>query len=131
MAKLQINTGVIELDIERDGKKVGKFSFNPTNLSESRKHAEIVDKLEKEQTAQLAKAKELDENGTSFERIDFMKEFVTDMRNKIDEVYGEGTSEMCFGDCYSAEVITDFFVQLKPYYKKASAERKAKYYSNN
>lgn len=131
MAKLQINTGLIELDIERDGKRIGVFSFNPTNLDESKKHAEIVEKLEKEQPAQLAKAKELDENGTGLERIDFMKEFVTDMRGKIDDVYGEGTSEMCFGDCYNAEVITDFFVQLKPYYEKASSERKAKYKSNN
>lgn len=127
MAKLQIDTGLIELEIERDGKKVGVLIFNPASLDESRKHAEIVEKLENGQAELMKKAKELDVNGTDVERIDFMKDFVTDMRNKIDAVYGDGTSDMCFGNCYSAEVITDFFVQLKPYYEKASKDRKAKY----
>lgn len=127
MATLQINTGVIELGIIRDGKEVGTFTFNPTNLDESRKHAEIVEKLEREQAEQLEKAKALDEHGTNMERIDFIKGFVADMRNKIDEIYGEGTSEVIFGDCYSAEVITDFFVQLTPYYESASRKRKEKY----
>lgn len=127
MAELLINTGKIELDINRDGEKVGVFSFNPTSLDESKKHAEIVEKLENGQEELTKKAKELDKSGTELERIDFMKEFVTDMRDKIDEVYGEGTSELCFGNCYSAEVITDFFVQLKPYYEEASKKRKEKY----
>lgn len=130
MAELQVKTGKIKLDIIRDGEKVGVFTFNPSNLEESKKHAEIVKKLEESQDVQLAKAKDVDDNGSELERINFMKDIICDMRNIIDDVYGKGTSEMLFGDCYSAETINDFFVQLRSYYEKASKERKTKYKNN-
>lgn len=130
MAELQVKTGKIKLDVIRDGEKVGIFTFNPSNLEESKKYAEIVEKLEESRSGQYAKAKEVDENGTELERINFMKSMICDMRIIIDDVYGKGSSEMLFGDCYSVETITNFFVQLKSYYEKASKERKAKYKNN-
>lgn len=128
--ELKNNSGKIELKINRDGNIVGLFTFNPYNLKESQKHAEIVENIEKEQPELLKKAKNVDENGTALESINFRLEFIEDLREKIDNVYGEGTSELLFGDCYSEEMIIDFFEQLKPYYEKASKERKAKYKNN-
>lgn len=127
MAELRIDTGNISLDIIRDGTIVGVFQFNPTDIVQAKKHAEIVEELERNQTEILAKAKELDEHGTKLDSTKFMEDFVVDIRGKIDAVYGAGNSDMLFGDCLNVDNIISFFEQLQPYYAEASKKRKAKY----
>lgn len=127
MAEILINTGRIELDIKRDGKKVGVFTFNPSDINETKKHAKIVEDLEESQKEQLDRIKEIDDHGSTLDSVTFMEEFTKDICNKIDVIYGDGTSDMLFGDCLNVDTIISFFNQLQPYYASASEMRKSKY----
>lgn len=122
-----IDDGVIELDINRGGKVVGVFRFNPSDLEESERHARITEEIEKNHEEQAAKAKEIDEKGSTLDGIEYLKNFVVDMHDKIDCVYGSGTSKLLFGECKSIDMIVSFFNQLQPYYEKASQKRREKY----
>lgn len=122
--KIVIDTGVKSLDIIRDGENVGVFRFNPSDYDEAMRHAGIVSELEEKQSEYITKAKALDESGTAKDKVDFLAGFTRDMRDKIDSVYGDGTSDMLFGDALVIEAVLSFFNQLKPFYAEASTARK-------
>lgn len=124
--KLIIDTGVKRIDIIRNGENVGVFTFNPTDYVEAQKHANIITELEQQQKEYAAKAAELDKNGTDKEKIDFFVDFLGGFLEKIDDVYGDGTSDMLFGGALDIDAILSFFKQLQPFYAEASEQRKAK-----
>ena len=127
MNELHISTGAVRLDIIRDDENVGVFKFNPKNLAEAQRYAEVVSEMEKKKVEYLEKAKTLDAENDTKGKIDFLIEYVKEMRNDIDKIYGEGTSDLVFGDTLDIDMFFDFIEGLAPYYKKASSERTAKY----
>lgn len=127
MNELHISTGVVTLNIFRDGEEVGIFKFNPKDLGEAEKYADLMHDMQSKKTDYLKKAKELDESGTDTERVKFLAEYIREMRKGIDGVYGEGTCQLLFGNALDIDMFFDFMEGIAPYYKKASSERTAKY----
>lgn len=127
MNELHISTGAVRLDIIRDGENVGVFKFNPKDISEAQRYSEVVTEMENKRVKYLEKAKTLDAENDIKAKIDFLAEYVKEMRNDIDKIYGEGTSNLAFGDTLDIDMFFDFIEGLAPYYKKASSERTAKY----
>lgn len=127
MSELHISTGAVRLDIIRDGENVGVFRFNPKDIAEAQRYSEVVTEMEAKRVEYLQKAREIDAENDVKKKIDFLVGFVQDMRADIDKIYGEGTSDLAFGDTLDIDMFFDFIEGLAPYYKKASSERTAKY----
>ena len=127
MDEIRISSGAKSVNIVRDGEIVGVFTFNPKNLAEAQRYTEVVSEMEKKRVEYLERAKTLDAENDIKGKIDFLIEYVKEMRNDIDKIYGEGTSNLGFGDTLDIDMFFDFIEGLAPYYKKASSERTAKY----
>lgn len=125
MASLTINTGVVALDIyDTDGSCRGVFKFNPEDLVLAKNllslQKEFTDKRDEfEAKADACKSPEEQAN-VIIEITDYYKE-------KIDEVFGEGSSEILFGSAHSVGMFKDFFDGITPYFSKASEKRTSKY----
>lgn len=127
MSELYISTGAVKLDIIRDGENVGVFKFNPKDIGEAERFSEFSSSLNAKRVEYQEKAKALDENGTDVERVKFLADFIRELRNNLDNLYGTGTSQLVFGDALDIDMFFDFMEGIAPYYKKASSERTAKY----
>lgn len=127
MSELHISSGAVRLNIIRDGENVGVFTFNPKNLLEAQRYSDVVVEMQKKKVEYLERARVLDAENDIKGKIDFLIEYVKEMRNDIDKIYGEGTSDLVFGDTLDIDMFFDFIEGLAPYYKKASSERTAKY----
>lgn len=125
MDSLKISTGRVRLQIvDEAGNQRGIFSFNPTDVESAKRILEIQKDYEvkvKEFSAKIDTADTIDE------KIALMNEIVTYFKSIIDDCFGEGSSQILFGDEKSLDMFYDFFEGITPYYEKASKERMAKY----
>lgn len=132
---INITTGEKVVPIIRDGNLTGKLSFNPTDvLFAERFYALLGDMQEtlKEYKAQgeaLRKA-EKDTDGMPVnvqEHIALQRELCNYLREKIDKVFGDGSSQKIFGDTRNLEIYKQFFDGMMPFFQQARAERVAMY----
>jgi hypothetical protein len=49
------------------------------------------------------------------------------LRDEVDAVFGDGTSQMVFGGAYTLDVFEQFFNGIIPYVEKARANKVKKY----
>jgi hypothetical protein len=125
MESLQVKTGQVSLRILDDaGNERGVFRFNPTDVQSATRLFELQSEFEQRQ-------KELEEKEkqcvTPQEKGQFMVECIDYLRNGIDSVFGEGSSQLLFGNAHTLSMFYDFFHGITPYYQKASEQRMAKY----
>lgn len=134
--KLQINTGVKRLEIERDGEAVGVLEFNPNDTLFAEKFYAMTEKFQEKQRKNQEQAKELesdkgvDENGVPLNvqaNLDFQKDLCNFCYEQIDAVFGSGTSEMVFGDALNIESVFQFFEGITPHFQRARNAKVAKY----
>ena len=125
MGKLIINTGAISLDIEdSDGTKRGTFRFNPNDILIAKRmldiQAEVNEKMTEFQQREEAITKPED-------KVAFLYEVTEYYRKMIDDIFGEGSSQILFGDAHTLGMIVDFIDGITPYFNKASEKRMKKY----
>lgn len=125
MESLQVRTGQVSLMILDDqGNERGIFTFNPTDVQSAKQVLNMQEELEmkqKEFEERVAKCE------TNDDKANLLVETVTYFRNLIDKVFGEGSSQLLFGDAKTFSMFEDFFAGIIPYYQKASKDRMAKY----
>ena len=125
MASLQIRTGAIRLEIFDDfNESRGFFVFNPEDVQQAQKAVELAEQLDVINNDFQKRAKEC---VTPQEQISLLCEIVDAFEKLIDDCFGEGTSQLVFGDAKSLGMFYDFFEGVMPYYEKASENRMAKY----
>ena len=125
MDSLKISTGRVRLQIvDEAGNQRGIFSFNPSDI-ESAKHVIEIQKDFEMKNAEFQKR--INAAETMEEKITILDELVTYFEKVIDDCFGEGSSQVLFGNDKSVEMFYDFFDGITPYYEKASKERMAKY----
>lgn len=125
MEKLQIHTGQIRLEIVDDsGESRGIFKFNPDDTAVAKRIFSLSQTVDEKMAEYEAKAKDAKDSQTNVELLD---ETISYFRGVIDEIYGDGTSELLFGNAHSLSMFEDFFLGIMPYYKKASEQRVKKY----
>lgn len=122
MDKLSIS-GVKRLSINDDPNRV--IEFNPSDVLFAERFYKVYRDFEAKQTEFLEKSKQLDEKSKILtpeglpsnleEGVEFLREVCTFMREKIDLLFGEGTSQIAFGDALSLEMIGQFFDGISPY----------------
>lgn len=125
MESLQVRTGQISLKILDDNGDVrGIFKFNPDDIESAKRVRTLQLELATKETELEEKANKCE---TEDEKVDFLCETVHYFRGVIDKCFGEGTSDILFGDACCLDMFADFFNGISPYYEKASKARLAKY----
>ena len=121
--EIKISTGKKNIDIIRDGEKVGTVTINPTDILEAKKFYESVS-LIPEYLAEFAEAAK---NLGAMETADKYAEVIEKIGNAIDATYGKGTYRIICGESSSIEAIQMFFEGVSEYYAEESKKRKSKY----
>ena len=137
MAAIKINTGMIRLQVECDG-RTEEITFNPDDVGFINKFCDLMKTMEEKQVeydariAELEKEESFDTYGIPHnmkERLALMLEICLFMREQVDMVFGAGTSQKIFGDANTLEMFTQFFEGIAPYIQKNREEKMAKYIS--
>ena len=135
MDKLKINTGAVRLLVDCDGVE-NEISFNPTDVIFVENLYKLMSELDVKKTEFTAKEAELNknvgtnENGIPYnvaEKINLVKEVCKYMRDRIDVIFGVGTSDKVFGGANTLDMFEQFFNGITPYISKARAAKTAKY----
>lgn len=133
MDSLKVRTGQISLRILDDaGEERGIFKFNPSDIEAAKRVLALQTELAEKETEFRAEA---DKCNTVEEKVDLMDKYVTYYEQVIDQIFGEGSSQILFGNARSLTMFIDFFDGITPYFEKASqariAEARAKYKKSN
>lgn len=137
MDSLHISTGGIRLAINDDPGRV--ISFNPEDLSFAERFYGLLGEFEAKEkeyqgrAAVLQKDVETDDLGIPKNfgaALDLLHETCDFLRAKIDEVFGDGTSQTVFGGANTLDMFEQFFTGLTPYVQKAREKHVQKYTGN-
>ena len=132
---MQIITGV-DIPIERDGMTAGVLHIDPTDVAFAEKSYDLIDELEAAEAVYEKRAAELDLDQSvdkhgiptnARARLKLLRDACTDLRAKIDGVFGAGTADMAFGETCSFDVIEQFLDGIVPALESAQNKRIAKY----
>lgn len=126
MASLTINTGVVVLDIfHADSDECrGQFKFNPDDIQLARRLIDLKDKFS---TASKDFKSKSEKCVTEKDEADLILEISNFFIGQIDELFGEGSCELLFGETRTLGMFKDFFDGITPYFNKASKKRVSKY----
>lgn len=127
MPNLQIDTGEIHIDFERDGNVVGQITFNPKDVLFAEKFYLLVSDFNTHFDAYVKRAEKVVDEANLADSIGLVKEACLYIRSEIDKVFGEGTSQIAFGETLVLEVFPQFFEGLSPYFNQARIEKISKY----
>lgn len=125
MESLQVRTGQVSLKILDDfGKERGIFTFNPEDINSAKAVLQVQKQLPEFEAAYDKKVKEA---VTDEDKVQCLDDMVTELNKTIDEIFGEGSSQVLFGGAKTISMYFDFFEGIQSYYDKASKSRMAKY----
>ncbi len=133
MDNLKINTGLKRILIN-DGPDY--IEFDPEDVLFIEKFYQLIHEFELKKdeftikAANLDSNKELDANGLPSnigEGLSFLKEICQYLRDRIDYVFGAGTSQKVFGDSLSLSSLGQFFEGVTPFIQLKRAEKLQKY----
>lgn len=136
---MKINSGIVTIDVERDGQAAGSFSFNPENTSFREKVYKLFEDFKakdeevKECAKNLREDDRKDEAGIPLnlkEYIELEKEAFQWTSHAIDDVFGESTSKTAFGDEVNLFMLYQFFDEVAPYMEDAGGAKIERYVAN-
>lgn len=126
MDSVKINTGEKQISINDDPTRV--IVFNPNDRLFIDKFYNLIHELQEKsrefekREADLLKSSEVDEFGAPVnfqEVINLQKEVCVYLRERIDHVFGNGTSQTVFGDSLNPDAIAQFLEGVTPFITKA------------
>ena len=132
---LNISTGVT-IPVTRDGQEVGTIHFNPNDVAFAEKVYDLIGALEAAEQEYSSRAAELEADKTEGpyglpanqrQRLALLREVCETMHARIDDVFGEGTAQICFGGALDLDAIWDFFDGIAPELDTAQQERIKRY----
>lgn len=119
--KVQPEKPVI-IEIEVDG-KISEIKFYPTDIKARQDFFEIYEELKAYKPREITPV--VDENGVSnidLEEARELKRFTDFVAERVDRVFGTGTSEIIMnGGCY-LHVLVHFICEMAKYFKAVSNE---------
>ncbi|MBW7573917.1 hypothetical protein [Caproiciproducens faecalis] len=134
MDSLRIDTGEVRLCINDDPSRV--IAFNPTDISFAERFYGLLGEFEAKEKEYQEKAKAL-QRDTSVNEMGIPKNFGASLsllretsdflREKIDTVFGVGTSQAAFGDANTLDMFEQFFTGITPFVQKAREKQVGKY----
>ena len=132
METLQITTGEKRIPVTRDGTHAGEVVFNPSDVIFAEKFYKIVSEFESTLHDYQSRYDELEKDSKGQpmrmdESLSLLHETCQYVREKIDYVFGVGTSQIVFGDAMVLEVFPQFFDGITPFVQSIRAEKIAQY----
>ena len=134
MQSLHINTGEIQLCVNDDPDRV--IVFNPTDISFAERFYGLLSEFEEKEKEYQRKVEALQKN-TETDNLGIPKNFGPALvllretcgflREKIDDVFGAGTSQAAFGDANTLDMFEQFFEGITPFVQKAREKQVSKY----
>ncbi len=137
MESIQIDTGVKRIMVNDDPARV--ISFNPSDVVFAERFYQVVNEFGsqeyefKRRYAAIEADDSKDENGlpaNSAAKLALIRETCEYFRKKIDQVFGEGTSQAAFGDAMTLDMFQQFFEGIAPFIQATRAAKIAKYVNN-
>lgn len=134
MQSLHINTGEIRLAVNDDPNRI--IAFNPTDISFAERFYGLLGEFEEKEKEYRQKAAALQDDTetnsmgipTNFgPALALLRETSEFMREKIDDVFGEGTSQAAFGDANTLDMFEQFFNGITPFIQTAREKKVSKY----
>jgi hypothetical protein len=134
MDSIRIDTGVKRIAINGDPTRV--IEFNPKDVLFAEKYYQMVGEFQNKQEDYSTRAEvleadaEVDEIGLPLntqERLALFREICDWTKEKIDQVFGAGTSEKAFGEALNFDMFVQFFEGVKPFIEEARSEKVQKY----
>jgi hypothetical protein len=137
---LKIDSGEVRLAIEdENGNIKGEIKFNPKDELFAERFYRVMKEFQQKMQESEERSKELDsntkldENGLPVnieEGMVFLRETCSYMREKIDYLFGSGTSQIVFGDVLSFDMIAQFLDGVTPYIQTARSNKLEQYIPN-
>ncbi|MGX8711628.1 MAG: hypothetical protein ACQGTM_15455 [bacterium] len=134
MESLHISTGEIRLCVNDDPTRV--IAFNPTDISFAERFYSLLSEFEEKEKEYQQKVEAL-KNNVEIDAFGIPKNFGPALallretsgflREKIDDVFGAGTSQAAFGDANTLDMFEQFFGGITPFVQKAREKQVGKY----
>lgn len=131
---LNIDLGEIRLAVNGDESKV--LAFNPDDVDFTERFYSLIGKVDEVQKRYEAIAAELDADSETDaygikknqpEIFKMQRDVCAELRAEIDDVFGAGVSDMCFGSTNTLEMFGTFFTAITPFVEKSRASKIQKY----
>lgn len=131
---IRIDTGEVRLLINDDENRV--ISFNPNDISFLEAFFELLEDFEKKEKEfrneerVLNANKDVDKLGLPKNikgKIALTHKICRYMREKVDYVFGEGTSDTAFGKANTMDMFSQFFDGVTPFIRSARDDKTSKY----
>lgn len=133
---LNLTTSEKRIPIVRDGVNVGSIVFNPNDVTFAERFYKVMGEFQEKykefsQRAKIIDANQaLDENDlpvNANERIAFLRDACQYFRERIDILFGVGTSQIVFGDVMELEIFPQFLTGIAPYIQQARVSKVQQY----
>ena len=134
METLRIDTGAVTLSINNDENRT--ITFYPTDVHFAEAFFDLARDFVQHREDVSRQEEEIKESGgTAAERsakeVELLRETYAFMRERIDNCFGAGTSEIVFGNHDSLGAYASFFRGVEPYVRKARKDELARYSGGN
>jgi len=133
---LVLSSNTKKIAITRDGEETGVLKFDPSDVIFAEKFYNLIAEFQAKSKEYEPRAQALDENTATDthglpvnlgERIALLRGVCEYIRDRIDHLFGAGTSQAAFGDVYDTDLIVQFMEGLKPFFQKTRGEKIEKY----
>lgn len=130
MESLHIDTGAVTLSINNDENRT--ITFYPTDVHFAEAFFDIVRDFMQHRENVSKKEEAIKVSGStaaekSAKEVELLRETYAFMRERIDNCFGAGTSEIVFGNHDSLGAYASFFRGVEPYVRKARTDELARY----
>jgi len=134
MDSLQITNGEKRIMINDDPTRV--IVFNPSDVLFAEKFYRLIGEFQSKLTEYEAQAKmiekvtDVDANNLPVNaeaRIELIKSACQYIKERIDILFGVGTSQIVFGDALNLDMFMEFFTNITPFIQTARASKVQKY----
>lgn len=134
MDSLQINTGEKRIAINDDPERV--IIFNPSDVVFAERFYNLIGEFESKLTEYQTRSKTIDANTeldankipvNAGEKLALLREACEYVRERIDHLFGKGTSQKAFGDTLNIDLFKQFFDGISPFIQRTRADKIAKY----
>ena len=133
MDSIRINTGEKRIAINDDPERV--IVFNPGDIGFAERFYQLLQDFEAKQVEYQARAEDLDnqaldERGIPSkigESLALLREVCEFLKERIDHLFGAGTSSKVFGETMTLDMFEQFFTGIVPFVQTARSGKVARY----
>ncbi|MEG0753388.1 MAG: hypothetical protein RR461_06115 [Angelakisella sp.] len=122
---MKLTSGTITIPIERDGVMTGTVTLNPEDVGFAERFYALTEGLREREQAYNALLENADVQ--LGDKLRYLGEVCSWMKEQMDSVFGVGCSEAVFGEGCTLELFRQFFAGIEPIIRKSRSSKVQKY----